>query len=387
MKIKLKQNYKLSRDNFDLFLKTVQDAGYKLVGPKIRDKAIVYDEVHKTDDLPIGWMDNQTPGKYRIIKTKDNTLFNYNVSPYSWKKFLFPPRLTLLKVTKNNKDVTFDSPKDKPDKIAFLGVKPCELKAIEVQDKVFTGSDFKDNHYNDRRANALIISTDCTKSSSTCFCTSMNSGPKAESGFDIALTEVYSNADHFFTIKAATKKGLTILSKLTVSELEKSDISLAEEIIDNTTKSISRKLDTEGLKEILDNNLNHEHWDKVAEKCISCTNCTMVCPTCFCSDVKDITSLDGATSERIRTWDSCFSMEYSYIHGGAVRATTRSRYRQWLTHKFAGWFDQFDQSGCVGCGRCIAWCPVGIEINKEAAAIKDKVTSASQNEQKAEMVK
>lgn len=101
----------------------------------------------------------------------------------------------------------------------------------------------------------------------------------------------------------------------------------------------------------------------------------MVCPTCFCSSVHDVADLSGDNVERIRQWDSCFNLDFSYTKGGTVRDNTRSRYRQWLTHKLASWQDQFDSLGCVGCGRCITWCPVGIDLTEEVQAIRVKPTS------------
>ena len=123
------------------------------------------------------------------------------------------------------------------------------------------------------------------------------------------------------------------------------------------------------LKDILMNNLKHPRWDEVADRCLSCGNCTMVCPTCFCHHEKETIALDTSSSEHTREWDSCFSSGHSYIHGKVVRDETKYRYRQWLTHKVATWWEQFDTSGCVGCGRCISWCPVGIDITEEVAAI------------------
>jgi sulfhydrogenase subunit beta (sulfur reductase) len=108
----------------------------------------------------------------------------------------------------------------------------------------------------------------------------------------------------------------------------------------------------------------------VASRCLGCANCTLACPTCFCASVSDTTDLEGETAARVRRWDSCFTLDHSYIHGGSVRASLRARYRQWLTHKLASWIDQFGVSGCVGCGRCITWCPVGIDITEEVAAIR-----------------
>ncbi len=134
---------------------------------------------------------------------------------------------------------------------------------------------------------------------------------------------------------------------------------------------MGRSMDTSGIKELLYRNLDHPCWENVASRCLTCANCTMVCPTCFCAAVEDTTDLTGERAERWRRWDSCFTMDFSYIAGGSVRSSPKARYRQWMTHKLASWIDQFGTSGCVGCGRCITWCPVGIDITEEVRAIRE----------------
>ena len=133
---------------------------------------------------------------------------------------------------------------------------------------------------------------------------------------------------------------------------------------------MGRSMDTCNIKDLFYRNLEHPRWNNVAERCLTCANCTMVCPTCFCTTIEDVTDLTGEHAERWRKLDSCFTMDFSYIHGGSVRASTKSRYRHWITHKLATWIDQFGTSGCVGFGRCITWCPVAIDITEEVHAIR-----------------
>jgi ferredoxin len=130
-------------------------------------------------------------------------------------------------------------------------------------------------------------------------------------------------------------------------------------------------MESRDVKDLLYRNLEHPRWDEVATRCLSCANCTMVCPTCFCTTVEDVTDLSGEHAERWQRWDSCFTQAFSYVHGGSVRPSTKAKYRQWMTHKLATWLDQFGSSGCVGCGRCITWCPVGIDITEEVRAIRE----------------
>ncbi|WP_325063331.1 4Fe-4S dicluster domain-containing protein [Halovulum marinum] len=148
---------------------------------------------------------------------------------------------------------------------------------------------------------------------------------------------------------------------------EERHLQAAEAATKAAAESQTRRM-VDNIPDLLRENPDHPHWDVVADRCLSCANCTLACPTCFCSDVEDVNDLTGDHTERWRTWDSCFTADFSYVHGGSVRRSTKSRYRQWLTHKLSTWHDQFGSSGCVGCGRCIAWCPVGIDITAEAAA-------------------
>jgi len=263
-------------------------------------------------------------------------------------------------------------PEDKETpKFAFLGVRSCELHAISIQDKVFMRAEYTDPTYQSRRNNLCIIAINCGQAGGTCFCTSMGTGPKATADFDLALTELLGRDLHYFVVEVGTQLGSELLQTIPHREASLDDIQLAEDIVANTAEHMGRSMDTTGIKDLLYRNLDHQRWDDVASRCLTCSNCTMVCPTCFCTTVEDVTDLTGEHAERWRKWDSCFTMDFSYIFGGSIRASTKSRYRQWMTHKLASWIDQFGTSGCVGCGRCITWCPVGIDITEEVRAIRE----------------
>jgi ferredoxin len=135
-------------------------------------------------------------------------------------------------------------------------------------------------------------------------------------------------------------------------------------------------LETKDLKDKLLNQLENPHWEDIASRCLGCTNCTLVCPTCFCHSVEEVADLTQDRIVRERQWDSCFNLAFSHSGGGSVRNDIRSRYRQWMTHKLAYWIDQFGSSGCVGCGRCITWCPVGIDLTAEVATLIGAEVSA-----------
>jgi ferredoxin len=259
---------------------------------------------------------------------------------------------------------------DDPPAYAFVGVRSCELHAIAIQDRVMAGGEYPDPFYAARRDGALLVAVNCTVAGGTCFCVSMDTGPRAGSGFDIALTEVIEDGRHYFLCEAGSERGAAILAEVEQAPARRAEAEAASAAIAVAARNQGRSMDTGGIKELLYDNYEHPRWDEVSERCLTCGNCTMVCPTCFCTTVEDGTDLTGAEADRTRRWDSCFTMDFSYVHGGSVRASARSRYRQWMTHKLATWIDQFGTSGCVGCGRCITWCPVAIDITEEVAAIR-----------------
>src|SRR5437588_565915 len=283
----------LEHEHFEQLFTVLRSREYQVVGPTVRDQAIVYDTLTSVADLPIGYTDEQDGGAYRLKKRADKALFGYAVGPHSWKKFLHPPITRLWQARREGDGFHITPENQAAPKYAFLGVRSCELHAIAIQDKVFMGSRYTDPTYQARRDDLFIVAVNCGQAGGTCFCVSMQTGPKATFGFDLALTEVLEANRHSFVVQVGTET------------------------------------------------------------------------------VEDVTDLAGEQAERWRKWDSCFTMDFSYIYGGSIRTSTRSRYRQWMTHKLSTWFDQFGTSGCVGCGRCITWCPVGIDITEEVRAIHE----------------
>jgi len=365
------------RSELDHLVEILKRRGYKAIGPVVHDSAIVYDELKNTSDLPVGWTDEQTNGTYRLKNRDDAAVFGWTVGPQSWKKFLFPPIQKIFATHKSTKGL--DLPNSKlqtsqeptPTKYAFFGVRPCDLKAIAIQDKVFLGGPFIDPVYERKRTGNFIVTVNCGQAGGTCFCASMGTGPKAESGFDLALTEVLNDKRHYFIAEVGTEQGGDVLKSVKCTKATDENVVTVNEICEKTVKHMGRSLDTSNLKTILYQNSEHPQWERTAARCLTCSNCTMVCPTCFCATVEDVTDLAGTQADRMRKWDSCFTLDFSYIHGGSVRASVKARYRQWMTHKLASWVDQFGTFGCVGCGRCITWCPVGIDITEEARAIRE----------------
>jgi ferredoxin len=360
----------VGRDGIGHLFPVLRDEGYTIVGPTIRDQGIVYEQLDGIDDLPIGWTDEQDGGAYRLTRREDDALFGFAVGQQSWKQFVFPPRTTLFQTRRDNGSLQF-TPTEIPEiRYAFLGVRACELAAIAIQDRVFMGAGAIDRTYETVRRDVFTIAVNCMVAGGTCFCVSMGTGPRCHSGFDLVLTEVIDAERHEFVFETGSEAGERVIAALAGRAATEPDLARVDQIVARTASSMGRSMETEGIKELLYSNLEHPRWAEVATRCLACTNCTLVCPTCFCSTTEDSVTLDGEAATRSRRWDSCFTMDFSALHGVPVRTSTEARYRQWMTHKLASWIDQFGSSGCVGCGRCITWCPVGIDITEEVAAIR-----------------
>lgn len=369
----------IDRNNFNFLFNALTKRGYNIIGPKVHEGAIIYDTIINSDNLPIGFIESQNPGKYQLQKHDHQTLFGYNSTTQSWKHFLHKPIARLWRSIRDRKKFAIIAEIPEEQIYAFLGVRSCDLNAISILDKVFINTPYNDSQYQSRRSNIFIIAVNCTHAGETCFCYSTNTGPEVTQDYDIVMTEVVEKKRHFFVVSAGTTNGWEILREIPHTEAKDHEIKAAANLVEKTKTEMGRTIDTAGIKQLLYNNSENPRWQETAKRCLTCANCTMVCPTCFCSTIEDITDLTGNQAERLRKWDSCFTMDFSFIHGGSIRTSIFSRYRQWLTHKFASWQDQFDTLGCVGCGRCITWCPVGIDITEEINSIRNSDQSNASN--------
>ncbi|MGB8645279.1 MAG: 4Fe-4S dicluster domain-containing protein [Anaerolineae bacterium] len=351
--------------------------GYRVIGPTRREGAIVHDELTSSAELPVGWTDVQDNGKYRLERRTDNALFGFNNSSDAWKRYLNPPEQRVWQAQLQDGAFQAFDLVDEPvvaDKLALMGVRPCDLRAIAAQDRVLLGSTFVDPAYKARRENIFIVAVNCSQASGSCFCTSFQTGPKAKSGYDLVLTEVIQDERHFLVLRTGTEVGDDVIAEVPHQVAGPADLMAAVNVVDRTAGQIRRRLEIDGLAELVLKSYENPMWDQVAARCMSCGNCTLVCPTCFCSNIEDTTDLAGTRAERWRKWDSCFNLEFSYIHGGSIRTSIYARYRQWMTHKLATFGAQFGTPGCVGCGRCITWCPAGIDITEQARLLQEGVT-------------
>ncbi len=356
----------LPKQRFQELLDLLSRGGFRVLGPVVRHGAVVFDDVQRVDEFPLGLREEQQAGQYRLVAGAPGEIFGVVNGPGSLKPSFFAAAEPLLEIRRERQSFTVSDVPPPQQRLAFIGVRACDLAAVAVQDRIFLHDRFRDTHYATRRENVLFIAVNCTRAAATCFCVSMGTGPEATRGHDVVLTEL----DDAFVLHAVSPAAGELIAPLQLQAASEGEVGAARDRIRACAAAMPRRLDTSDLPALLYEEVESPRWAEVAQRCLSCTNCTMVCPTCFCHAVVDITDIDNAASRRVRRWDSCFSYEHAHIHGKNFRPRIRDRYRQWLTHKLASWIDQFGTSGCVGCGRCITWCPVGIDLTEEVAAIR-----------------
>ncbi|MFH9350380.1 4Fe-4S dicluster domain-containing protein [Kitasatospora sp. NPDC017646] len=361
----------IGKDGMAALVDVLIGRGFTVVGPTVRDGAIVLAGLESADQLPYGWGVELEAGHYRLRERPDGAAFANAAGPQSWKTFLHPARVRQWSADRVGDETVFTADETAPGRYAFLGVRSCDLRAIAIQDRVLTGGPHRDPVYQGRRTGAFLVAVECTEPGGTCFCVSMGTGPAAGPGYDLVMTEVVDDHGHRFWIRSGSEEGAEILAELPARPADPATREAARAGVASAADRMGRTMPEADLRELMAGTLDAPRWDDVAGRCLTCGNCTMVCPTCFCTTTEDVTDLTGDHAERWRLWDSCFDLDFSHLHGGPVRASARSRYRQWMTHKLGTWYDQFGSSGCVGCGRCIVWCPVGIDITEEAAALHD----------------
>jgi len=345
---------------------TLIDRGYRVVGPKLSDNAIVLAELTSADELPRGWGVDVGPGHYRLRRRDDDALFGHSAGPQSWKQFLHPPRQKLWSGGRDGEEMA--EPEETP-RYAFIGVRACDLSAIAILNGVLGTGAHPDQGFVGRRRGIFVVAVNCTEPGGLCFCASMGTGPAVGPGYDLALTERIDGDGRRYVVDVGSEDGAGVLAALPHRDAAAAEIDSARSAVSDAANRMGRQMPGGDLRELLAQSRESPHWEEVASRCLTCGNCTMVCPTCFCISVEDVTDLTGEHAERWMEWSSCFEFEFTFVHEGSVRQSGPSRYRHWLTHKLGTWHDQFGSSGCVGCGRCIAWCPTGIDITEEMTTL------------------
>ncbi|GAB2856679.1 4Fe-4S dicluster domain-containing protein [Nocardioides pacificus] len=364
----------LDLDGLQTLIDVLARRGYTVLGPTVRQGVIVNAPVRGVGDLPLGWGDEQDAAHYRLRRRTDGAVFGFAAGVQSAKPVFFPAEQVLWRGRRTA--TGFDAQVPDPTAegpYALLGVRSCDLHAVGIHDTVLRDRGFRDDAYAARREDAFVVAVTCSDPAGTCFCASMDTGPRVREGhgapFDLALTELMEGGGHRFLVEVGSERGAEIVDEIGAAPAADADLELAERVVERALSRMGRRLDTVGLKELLYASAESPVWNDIARRCLACSNCTAVCPTCFCTTVQDSTDLSGDRADRSRVWDSCFNADFSHVHGGNVRESTRARYRQWMTHKLGAWIDQFGTSGCVGCGRCVTWCPAGIDITQEVAAL------------------
>lgn len=362
-------------DGLQGLIEALASRGYAVMGPTVRDGAVVIAPVSRVTDLPRGLRDVQDAAHYRLEPRDDDAFFGHAAAVQGAKPVFFPSDQLLWRARRSDDGFVLDEPDadggadGEAQPVALLGARSCDLAAVGIHDEVLLRRRFSDAHYAARRVGAFVVAVTCGDPAGTCFCASTGTGPRPGAGYDLLLTELLTPV-HRFLVEVGTPRGADVLADVPTAAAEATDLTAADDVVVRATGRMGRTLETEGLRDVLYASAESPRWDDVASRCLACTSCTLVCPTCFCTSVEDVADLTGDVAERHRVWDSCFSQDFAYIHGGSLRGETRSRYRQWMTHKLAAWEDQFGMSGCVGCGRCITWCPAAIDITAEAAALR-----------------
>lgn len=357
--------------------------GYRVIAPVARNGALVLDEITGADELPFGVGVEQGPGRYRLTRREDRSVFANAVGPMPWKRFLRPPREKILDVElgpDGEPEFREPDPDDEPP-LAFLGVRPCDLRALEILDRVLLAPG-GNSAYATRRARAFVVVVQCTEPADTCFCISAGGGPGIGDGagtqprYDLVLTELPADRaqrdEPYFLVRTGSCRGAEVFRAVTHRPADKATIAAARAAVERAADAVRRALPSVDLRALMAASTGAGRWRDIARRCLACGNCTLVCPTCFCASTEDATDLTGEHAERWLSWDSCFDLDFSHVHGGEVRRSAEARYRQWVTHKFGTWHDQFGTGGCVGCGRCIAWCPAGIDLTAELRALQQE---------------
>ena len=366
------EKIKTEKPNLGLIFEKLRET-HRVIGPKLENDTIVLTEI-EFGDLPSGVTDIQAPGCYKLRNNKrEDVIFSFSHGPHSFKSFLNPATAELSLFRRSRRGVSVQALSEEERPFAFIGARACDLAALGLLDKVFLEGPVIDRWYSRRRKDIFIVAVNCNHPGGNCFCDSMGTGPEVTSGFDLSLTEI----DEYFLVDAGTAAGEQLIEGIPSSGVTDGDLEKKAARLLDCRNNMAKSMETTDLPGVLYRNMEHPRWAEIELRDLECGNCTMVCPTCFCSSTYDFVPAAGISPNlkelagvRMRHWDSCFSKNFARVHGGNFRRSRKARYRHWMTHKLGYWIDQFGSPGCVGCGRCITWCPVGLDITHELAEIR-----------------
>ncbi len=277
---------------------------------------------------------------------------NSNVPP---KELMFPQTETLFKYRVGSTDIEPEVPEESAKRLVF-GIRPCDAMAYTIVDHLYSW-DFPDPYYQKRRESTVLFGLACAEPMSSCFCPSLGGGPASEKGLDALMFDL---GDTFY-VKTITDSGEEAAKAMGLEAASETEVKAAQAQEAEALAGIKRSIDTEGIPEKLPALYDHPFWEQFSDRCLSCGICTFLCPTCHCFDIQDeVEAFDG---RRARMWDTCMFAEYTaHTSGHNPRPTRKERTRNRISHKYSYFPEKFDVIACVGCGRCIYFCPVNIDI-------------------------
>ena len=321
----------------DFFVKR----GFTVYGPVIKGKSWVFSEIHSISEVDLNYIRSILPPK----------------------KLLLPPKSSIFSFKLDDSFEVFESCDFK--NVVLFGVHPCDLKAIERLDAFFSLYP-EDVCYKARRQGLFIVGLTCNVVDEHCFCSSLGIDPEASTGFDILITQIGES----FLVESGSLKGLNILRELNFPEAKSEHLEAKMRHIEDLKSRFTKKADFKELDKIAKSKLDHKVWLETAEKCLSCGNCSMVCPVCYCFDVYDSLDLTLKEGARVMELDSCQLLEYAEVAlGGNFRRDRYQRLRHWMLCKF-GAAGGSTYTSCVGCGRCLVYCPTSIDLTEVARVLK-----------------
>jgi ferredoxin len=329
--------FKLDKKDFERFLKDLMEA-YDLFAPvQLAEGVSVFRKIDQPEEVHLTQLVPQKSAK-EVFFPQSEVMFRYETVEHR------EPILSEQRIERER---------------VLLGARPCDIEAISILEKVFAGEDYTDVYFLEKRRKTTIVTLSCNHPLTTCFCSSTGGGPFRRDGSDLFLTDLGES----YLVELLTEKGMAFSKNRFFREAGSKDFDLLKELEEKASKKAEASIPVEGIEKRLDLMVESPFWDRIHEKCIGCGVCTFLCPTCHCFDITDeAVNLKG---QRVRNWDSCLFPIYSLeTSGHNPRPTGRERTRQRLMHKFNYYPKNFDRVACVGCGRCILYCPVHFDIRE-----------------------
>ena len=334
-------------------------SNYKIIGP-VRDRWVVkYANIESSGELAVGLSTIEDRGHYELKETGDPRLANAKPMN-SPKPFTHLAREVLLRVSRDEQNNNiFETQPAELTRQAFFGIRPCDVKGMQVMDLVFSRQ-FRDQSYDNRRRENIIIALNCFEPGANCFCSTFDTGPTLNDGFDLCLSSI----DSGYLVEVGTDIGAKIIARADIKPADQDALDQLDRQSTKARSSMPKAFNLEKAVKILDENYNHPYWEQPSERCLSCSNCINICPTCYCYQITDKSNITLTESIRTRTWDACQNQEFAAVNSGNFRPNRVDRLRQWVYHKLNWTIEQYGQAGCVGCGRCVTWCPTRIDITE-----------------------